>query len=116
MQKTDTRALWRYSIRWGNPYTSAPGPRELGTAEVPPGSRCPAELLALTKPGDGYAVCLDFPQAGAVRRWSDERRADVRRRNLTRRVERDAPLFADELIQRELDARPDYFAGKKPVF
>ncbi|HBU4189468.1 TPA: theronine dehydrogenase, partial [Klebsiella pneumoniae] len=25
---------------------------------------------------------------------------------------RTAPLFADELIERELEARPDYFSGK----
>ncbi|EAR0448985.1 theronine dehydrogenase, partial [Salmonella enterica] len=34
------------------------------------------------------------------------------RRNLERRVNRIAPLFADEFIRRELDARPAYFQGK----
>ena len=36
----------------------------------------------------------------------------ARRRNLERRVNRIAPLFADEFIRRELDARPAYFQGK----
>ncbi|ECG5959097.1 theronine dehydrogenase, partial [Salmonella enterica subsp. enterica serovar Baguida] len=34
------------------------------------------------------------------------------RRNLERRVNKTAPLFADELIDRELERRPDYFRGK----
>ncbi|EAR0449017.1 theronine dehydrogenase, partial [Salmonella enterica] len=34
------------------------------------------------------------------------------RRNLERRVNRIAPLFADEFIRRELEARPAYFQGK----
>ncbi|MGU7802831.1 theronine dehydrogenase, partial [Escherichia coli] len=49
-----------------------------------------------------------------IRRWSDERKAATRRRNLARRVNRIAPLFADELIERELTVRPDYFRGKSP--
>ncbi|WP_186552646.1 hypothetical protein [Escherichia coli] len=47
-----------------------------------------------------------------VRRWSEERKAAVRRRNLEKRINRHAPLFADELIARELAERPDYFQGK----
>ncbi|MBL1980692.1 theronine dehydrogenase, partial [Klebsiella pneumoniae] len=49
-----------------------------------------------------------------IRRWSDERKAATRRRNLARRVNRIAPLFADDLIERELTVRPDYFRGKSP--
>ncbi|PUF21116.1 hypothetical protein DAX92_28835 [Salmonella enterica subsp. enterica] len=63
-------------------------------------------------PGAGYAVCVDFLDERQVRRWSDERKAAARRRNLERRVNRIAPLFADELIERELETRPDYFRGK----
>lgn len=52
--------------------------------------------------GAGYAVCIDFLDDRAVRRWSDERKAAARRRNLEKRINRKAPLFADELIEREL--------------
>lgn len=62
--------------------------------------------------GAGYAVCVDFPDERQVRRWSDERKAAARRRNLERRVNRMAPLLAEELIARELERRPDYFRGK----
>lgn len=105
--------FWRYSVRWGLPHKPCPGAFELAAAEVPAGSPCPEAVRAHWKPGTGYAVCLDFPQAAPVRRWSEDRKAAARKRNLTRRVERAAPLFADELIARELAARPDYFAGKK---
>uniref|UniRef100_UPI001D0EB0F0 hypothetical protein n=1 Tax=Klebsiella pneumoniae TaxID=573 RepID=UPI001D0EB0F0 len=47
-----------------------------------------------------------------IQRWSDERKATVRRRNMQARINRVAPLFADELIERELAARPAYFNGK----
>jgi len=60
----------------------------------------------------GYAICVDFLGEKPVRRWSDERKAAVRRRNLQVRIGRVAPLFADELIERELAARPAYFNGK----
>ncbi|ECU8764704.1 hypothetical protein CAE43_24400, partial [Salmonella enterica subsp. enterica serovar Onderstepoort] len=62
--------------------------------------------------GAGYAVCVDFLGERQVRRWSNERKAATRRRNLERRINRIAPLFADELITRELEARPEYFRGK----
>jgi hypothetical protein len=62
--------------------------------------------------GAGYAVCVDFLSDRQIRRWSDERKAATRRRNLELRVNKIAPLFADELIARELERRPDYFRGK----
>ncbi len=57
-------------------------------------------------------VMVDFISDRPVRRWSEERKAAVRRRNLEKRINRHAPLFADELIARELAERPDYFQGK----
>ena len=62
--------------------------------------------------GSGYAVCVDFLGQKQIQRWSDERKAAVRRRNMQARINRVAPLFADELIERELAARPAYFNGK----
>lgn len=62
--------------------------------------------------GAGYAVCVDFLDERQIKRWSDERKAAARHRNLVRRINRIAPLFADELIERELESRPGYFRGK----
>ncbi|WP_342213766.1 hypothetical protein [Escherichia coli] len=78
--------------------------------QLPGGRRCAAYPCGAA--GAGYAVCLDFISDRPVRRWSEERKAAVRRRNLEKRINRHAPLFADELIARELAERPDYFQGK----
>jgi DNA-binding XRE family transcriptional regulator len=58
-------------------------------------------------------VCLDFCGDKPIRRWSEEQKAAARRRNLAKRVYRTAPLFADELIEREhgaigTDSRNEY--------
>ncbi len=82
---------WRYSLRWKLPHRTCPGPHEL--------------VSEVVEAGAGYAVCVDFLDERQIWRWSDERKAAARRRNLERRVNRIAPLFADELIERGL--RPD---------
>lgn len=102
---------WRYSLRWKLP-SPCPGKEVLATAEVEAGQSAPESVMSLWGAGAGYAVCLDFCAEQPVRRWSDERKAAARRRNLEKRIHRTAPLFANELIARELTARPDYFRGK----
>lgn len=64
--------------------------------------------------GAGDAVCVDFLCEKLIRRWSYELNAATRRLNLERRINRTASLFADEMIEREQTARPDYFQGKSP--
>ncbi|ENZ1872852.1 theronine dehydrogenase [Salmonella enterica] len=103
---------WRYSLRWRLPRTPCPGPQELVSEVVEAGKPAPESVMARWVAGAGYAVCVDFLDERQIRRWSDERKAAARRRNLERRVNRIAPLFADEFIRRELDARPAYFQGK----
>lgn len=78
---------------------------------VEAGKPAPESVMSLWVAGAGYAVCVDFLCDRPVRRWSDERKAATRPRNQERRVNRIAPLFADELIERELTARPAYFRG-----
>ncbi|WP_336709152.1 MULTISPECIES: theronine dehydrogenase [unclassified Cedecea] len=104
---------WRYSLRWKRP-GPCPGEPELASEVVEAGKPAPESVMSLWVAGAGYAVCVDFLYERPSRRWSDERKAATRRRNLARRVNRIAPLFADELIGRELTARPDYFRGKSP--
>ena len=83
-------------------------------AEVEAGQSAPESIMSLCIAGAGYAVCVDFLSDKPIRRWSEERKAAARRRNLTARVNRIAPLFADELIERELEDRPAYFRGISP--
>lgn len=105
--------MWRYSLRWGLPHTPCPGAFELAAAEVPSGDPCPAAVEALWKPGAGYVISIDFQQPeGAMRRWSKEAKARVRQRNLAARLQRQVPLFADELFSRETARRPAYYAGE----
>jgi len=107
-------AIWRYSLRWSLRHRPCPGPEVLAEEDVAQGASCPASVLSHWVAGSGYAVCLDFVPVGdeTPRKWSDERKGATRRRNMERHVIKAAPLFADELIGRELAARPDYFAGK----
>ncbi|EHI2681351.1 theronine dehydrogenase [Salmonella enterica] len=105
---------WRYSLRWRLPRIPCPGPQELVSEVVEAGNPPPESVMARRVARAGYAVCVDFLCERPVRRWSDELKAATRRRNLERRVNRIAPLFADELIGRELAARPDYYRGKSP--
>lgn len=88
--------------------------RTAGTGVRSGGSReaAPESVMARWVAGAGYAICVDFLDERQVRRWSDERKAAARRRNLERRVNRIAPLFADEFIEWELETRPEYFRGK----
>lgn len=102
---------WRYSLRWKLP-SPCPGEHELVSEVVEAGQPAPASVMSRWVAGAGYAVCLDFISDRQVCRWSEERKAAVRRRNLEKRINRHAPLFADELIARELAERPDYFQGK----
>lgn len=106
-----SQVWWRYSLRWKRP-GPCPGEPELASEVVEAGKPAPESVMSLWVAGAGYAVCVDFLYERPIRRWSDERKAATRRRNLARRVNRIAPLFADELIERELTVRPDYFSGK----
>lgn len=104
---------WRYSLRWKRPGL-CPGEPELASEVVDAGQPAPESVKSQWVAGTGYAVCVDFLYERPVRRWSDERKAFVRRKNLEKRINRKAPMFADELIERELAARTDYFRGKSP--
>ncbi|CAD5741216.1 theronine dehydrogenase [Escherichia coli] len=89
---------WRYSLRWKRP-GPCPGEPVLASEVVEAGKPAPESVMSLWVAGAGYAVCVDFLCDRQIRRWTDERKAAARRRNLERCVNRIAPLFADELIE-----------------
>ncbi|ECJ2264870.1 theronine dehydrogenase [Salmonella enterica subsp. salamae] len=103
---------WRYSLRWKLPGTPCPGPQELVSEVVEAGQQAPESVMSKWVAGAGYAICVDFLCDRPIRRWSVERKPATRRRNLEKRIHRTAPLFAAELIERELASRPEYFQGK----
>jgi hypothetical protein len=51
------------------------------------------------------------PQMPEPKRLSPEAKGKMRRRNLERRQEKTAPMFASDLIQIELQKNPEYYAG-----
>lgn len=89
-----------------------PGEPELASEVVDAGNPAPESVMSLWVAGAGYAVCVDFLYDKPVRRWSDERKGATRRRNLARRVNRIAPLFADELIGRGTGGATGLLSGK----
>ena len=103
-----------YIVAWGNPYTTPTGERELARVAVLRGERCPKELEEMIDANPGYALYWQAPTVvrDPARLWTTERKADVRRANLRKRIERAAPLFADGLMARELARAPDYFEGR----
>ncbi|MNP10719.1 hypothetical protein D3C76_1028780 [compost metagenome] len=114
MTKRAASLMWRYSLRWCLPHKPCPGRRELVVRHTRPGAPIPADVLEAWKQyqPQGYGVCIDFPQSKAVQRWSAERKAEARQRKLVKRVEKAAPLFAKELISRELRDRSRYYSGE----
>lgn len=106
-------------VFWGNPYTQPPEgkPRELlriaypyaeGTGEHPP------EVEETLRLNPGYSIGWQSPvvERDPARLWTPERKATARRANLRKRLERDAPLFMEELFAAALARQPEYFAGK----
>lgn len=94
---------WRYSLRWKLP-SPCPGPHELASEVVEAGQPAPESIMSRWVAGAGYAVCVDFPDERQIKRWSDERKAAARRRNLERRVNRMGMLTASWLLCREQHA------------
>lgn len=106
------KEMCRYSLEWRLPHVPCPGERVLIALDVPAGSPVPPEVMALWKPGAGYAVCWNTLTVKPIRRWSAEAKGAARKRNLRRRLEKKMPLFADMLAEEEIARRPGYFAGE----
>ena len=103
-----------WMIRWSNPFTKPPDgkPEELLRVqrEASSGADMPPEIANFPTIGTGYAIhsyCLDtfLPK----RTLSEETKQKIRRANLKRRLEKRLPLFAEELYEKELRAKPDYY-------
>jgi hypothetical protein len=66
------KEMCRYSLEWRLPHVPCPGERVLIAVDVPAGSPVPPEVMALWKPGAGYAVCWNTLTVKPIRRWSAE--------------------------------------------
>jgi hypothetical protein len=98
--------IWAFytAIELGPDKNSANG-RLLATASRLPNGECPPEISNLLESWRG-------------RHRMELRRADQaafagKSRHIAPKLRRNFPLLANELFERELAARPDFFAGKR---
>lgn len=103
-----------YRLQWVGHDAPPNGVRVLLEKFVPGSSpRCPPEIEAAWQPGTGYSVCVGAIEK-PLRRQSPERVGRLRRDKLRKRLERDYPLFAEQMYAEALAAKPDYYAGRNP--
>ena len=99
-----------WTLAWSNPYTSPPDgmPRVLVEQVLPRGVK-PEEVYRQHVLGSPYGIHLPAMPAQGPRQLSLEAKQRIRRKALRRRIERDVPLFATEVLQRQLAKKLEYF-------
>lgn len=80
----------------------------IASAERLPNGDCPPELLALLVPGQ---ITLAWTYEAPIKRLSQASLASRRQKRLEVNLAKTAPLFADEIRERELRERPDFYSG-----
>jgi len=112
------KGIFVFRVEWFNPYTKPPDgrPRLLAEMSAEKSHPVPKEMQEFSKVhapiGSGYSLgitCLT-PRM-KEREWSTERKAINRRRLMENRVNKKAPLFAEDLIREEIAKKPEYFEG-----
>lgn len=71
---------------------------------------CPEVIKDLWRAGE-VAIC--FSHETVIRQLSQEGLASVRQKRLRARLEKQVPLFAAEYERRELEQKPDFYAGER---
>lgn len=102
-----------WAIRWGNPHKPCPAgqPEELlrVTLRVASTAVTPPEITAAYKIGTGYCIQVSVEPGRPPRRLSEESKRKLRRSNLRKRLEKNSPLFADELYDKTIEENPNYY-------
>lgn len=118
MAKAHIPLAWTWQIQWSNPYTEPPHGqprvRMSVTRATPHAHPAPAVIdraIAIIGFGRGWCVSCG-PTMPAGRKLSPEAKGKMRRRNLERRVQKAAPLFATDLIQIEMAKQSEYYRGE----
>lgn len=85
----------------------------LAEAIVPHTGKCPAVIDQLWSPGCGYSIHFGVVDLEApARKLSEAAKQNLRRKSLARRLTSKMPLFAAEIIEQTIAAKPEYF-GKE---
>lgn len=74
------------------------------------GQGIPTEIMTLWQPGK---VAVVWSCTMELRQLSEAGLASVRKKRLRRRLDKDVPLFADQLEADAHAKRPEFFAGKR---
>ena len=118
-QRSISQDLMVYALEWGSPYTRPPDnlPRTIALEVSPRGSGCPALDALRTFPrfafGTGWAISCRVLNTKPPRRLSEQAKQSIRRKALVRRVNKQAPLFAESIIDSKLAAHPDYYGEEE---
>lgn len=99
----------RYTVTWRNPYK----PRPEGLPKILCSSPFEEDLtlpwiMASNWGLSAWAIGIYFEHPKPKRKMDEEKRASMRRKRMQTRVEKTAPLFADEFEKKELQQRPDW--------
>jgi len=114
-----------YRVAWHSPYTEPPAgwPRVLAESLVPDwhssDKRYPDDLEQLSRSRWGYTIytsLYDDNGPDARKSWSRERKAKARKQRLEKRLEKQCPMFWQQMYQEELSKRPLYYAARDPNF
>ncbi len=76
----------------------------------------PPAIDALWWPGCGYSLSVQVLDSKPPRKLSETAKHSIRRKALTRRIQKAAPLFAEDLLEEALAEQPEYYGlpDKKP--
>lgn len=114
---------FEFRLEWSNPYTEPHGrlPHQIlrATATVPGNRGCPAIpqniLRAWRAAPLGYGIhiaCVERLQPRKKQR--DFQKHNTRLRNLRRRLQKQAPLFQEELFHDAIAQKPEYYGLQAP--
>jgi hypothetical protein len=104
-----------WSVSWGTPYTEPPNgqSRTLFRGAGPEAkAECVRILDLFYEPGgSGYSGTFDYIDNRPKRKWSEEAKKRERRSRLANRVRAkySIPAMFDEVLAREIAAKPNYF-------
>lgn len=116
----------RVQLRWHNPFSSPPdGANRIQFDKVVDDQLYRSgsipeiqQLETQYPPGSGWSWhwSLEDAEAKPVRLWSKEAKGRVRKKRLKTRLQKKMPLFWEDLYEKEIALRPDYFAGADAEF
>ncbi len=116
---------WVRMVAWANPYTQPPDGRPRMLAEdvildwphrTLEERRCPEWLDQLAAANPGYSIIGSPSYPFKRRKQSAEAKAQARRKRMAQRIEKKAPLFAEQFVAEELEHRPAFYAGTDPEY